>query len=1821
MHKNINEVAMKGSSRLSVSRSARDDGPASNTGKEAKSSPISTRSGRRLSTGSAGPSPVGSRSSTPSQSPSTRAAAALGSKVVTPGVTLKATPSRSKRSTPGSAPGSASRGSVLDKLRANREKLEKQGKAVNSKEKESKGKKDTKSNTTELEETGKEEDKHVIEAKDEVDTGKIIIVAESNKLSAEKTSTEQEGDENEDKENDLDAEQDITDKVEDVIDGSTDGKDEKTDNCKTIEKESVSEETSKEAENDGNIVIEVTDSIDISSEDTDTESEYELDGTKKTPDKQPEHDGSKRGSERRRHEKVSGKLDTVEVKASELDIEKRGQSETKSSVDSKAGSKTPITMKTEPDTKGATPGSAGIRTRLKSGSIQMNGTMTISAAKEKADMENIVKQITKIESSPPAKPTPAVTKKRPSSQTPSAIMEVVTVDHPPPKKRKIGRNNGSGQDNCNDYFCWLCHKEGTLVCCELCPRVYHSRCLGLSEALPQDWVCPECEKIMRAECVDTRSKAMEMLTIDQLCTLLKYALDRMKHVGSEPFQRPVDLNAVRNYSDYVYHPMDLTMMEKNIKKKQYGCTEAFLADAKWILHNCIIYNGAVGILTNSAKMIIKICKHEMNEIELCPDCYLNSCVRKNDEWFSETCRVPHTLVWAKLKGYPFWPSKALRESDGQVDVRFFGAHDRSWVPPSQCFLLSKNIPTSLQKGKRNQGLDMAIRELNIHIKKLRERFGNFEYAPFRTPYDKSDSYKPVIVHQSPKKPSTTSVQRQSSSTGSMYAKPRPNIISKRSAMSKTATALRNKYSAMVSLKKIDLSPDKNKRFRVAKKSDRREALKADEEDDDESDNDDGLDVDDGEADDNMESDGEENETNNVAVDSTGGKSRTDTDETVNTLEESRTDKDNAGTTHEEIITGKDGSQTDCVTKTVVQMADKKAETPKKTEAVHASKNIVDRLASKIKALQEMEEDNHADSIRKTSNESQKDDLTVLNSSVQNEVVEKADKQTDAPKETEKENDNHEIDKKDSVNVALLTETKQLNISNESDKEGSTGKDTMETFLEKTERESKEEYQKKLESLINSGKEKLGVKELNADLKDSESVSSDLDENDSELVEDTIDDLSSEEESGNDETEGKKSDMDSNSVDSCSAVETVNESSQESLDSLKESTESKTVECVKDTKESNLADEEQTKELKKSEEEAQTEELEDQQSENSNDGSDKSDKMEEEKGASEILHKELNEKITDKDNGKSKDSDGKDKQIKENDMENDKHNETEGQKVLNELGVVSQDATSEKKRKRTELDTDTECSEENDTSKKSKVTLDKGIENGVGLNVHTVLDSSSGELMEVRESASDSEAGCLEIDLDESVDQDKEKSVSEKDNETKTQKQGTGDSQDKDSSNDKAAEIDKQSEKSSNDTFVTKIDMQGMLRAGEKQASSLRPGSSASTSASAPTLETDGLEVMWSGDSSEFGKLPTQPPAKPDVDPNAELPTSSKIAEKFSKKMLVSIQATLEEMCKEVMEEQVKPDNLDTLHKQLQLARWEYSTELNEIRHNFQLTMSELKACWVAEKEQILKSQKTQFDKEKEAAVADAKRKQWCASCGKEAIFYCCWNTSYCDYPCQQKHWPVHMHSCLQTNKNKPPIGAMATATSTVVSTALMASSVQTTVPIVTAAVSAPHTTEPDHLRLLQNNITAAIQREEERQGEARTVSSPKYRAPMSAPPMNILQNIRQPGSVQAMGSPLMFNMNPAVAQMPRQRFNVQPMMMGGQPHVSLQQSVPGVGPGAPGVSMGGPGVGMGGRMVFSQQQMVPQALYPVHVQPQQSLLFRGQQQSMMAYGMPRPGPF
>uniref|UniRef100_A0A8C4EVH6 Zinc finger MYND-type containing 8 n=1 Tax=Dicentrarchus labrax TaxID=13489 RepID=A0A8C4EVH6_DICLA len=305
------------------------------------------------------------------------------------------------------------------------------------------------------------------------------------------------------------------------------------------------------------------------------------------------------------------------------------------------------------------------------------------------------------------------------------------------------------QDGRNDFYCWLCHREGQVLCCELCPRVYHAKCLKLPAEPEGDWFCPECEKITVAECIETQSKAMMMLTIDQLSYLLKFALQKMKQPGTEPFQKPVSLEQHPDYAEYIFHPMDLCTLEKNIKKKMYGCTEAFLADAKWILHNCIIYNGGNHKLTATAKVIVKICEHEMNEIEVCPECYLSAC-QKRDNWFCEPCSNPHPLVWAKLKGFPFWPAKALRDKDGQVDARFFGQHDRAWVPLNNCYLMSKEIPFSVKKTKSI--FNSAMQEMEVYVENMKKKFGVFNYAPFRTPYTPDNNFQMLL---DPANPSST----------------------------------------------------------------------------------------------------------------------------------------------------------------------------------------------------------------------------------------------------------------------------------------------------------------------------------------------------------------------------------------------------------------------------------------------------------------------------------------------------------------------------------------------------------------------------------------------------------------------------------------------------------------------------------------------------------------------------------------------------------------------------------------------------------------------------------------------------------------------------------------------------------------------------------------------------------------------------------------------------------------------------------------------------------------------------------------------------------
>jgi hypothetical protein len=65
---------------------------------------------------------------------------------------------------------------------------------------------------------------------------------------------------------------------------------------------------------------------------------------------------------------------------------------------------------------------------------------------------------------------------------------------------------------------------------------------------------------------------------------------------AEPFWKAVDVTEFSQYREYVAHPMDLSLLDRNIKRRMYGSTEAFVADTKWVLHNCIIFNTCKSVL-------------------------------------------------------------------------------------------------------------------------------------------------------------------------------------------------------------------------------------------------------------------------------------------------------------------------------------------------------------------------------------------------------------------------------------------------------------------------------------------------------------------------------------------------------------------------------------------------------------------------------------------------------------------------------------------------------------------------------------------------------------------------------------------------------------------------------------------------------------------------------------------------------------------------------------------------------------------------------------------------------------------------------------------------------------------------------------------------------------------------------------------------------------------------------------------------------------------------------------------------------------------------
>ena len=68
---------------------------------------------------------------------------------------------------------------------------------------------------------------------------------------------------------------------------------------------------------------------------------------------------------------------------------------------------------------------------------------------------------------------------------------------------------------------------------------------------------------------------------------------------------------VADYYDVIFHPMDMSLLEKKVRLFSYGSTEGFVEDVRWIAHNSVIFNGVSSKYSHDAKLVLKICRHEV----------------------------------------------------------------------------------------------------------------------------------------------------------------------------------------------------------------------------------------------------------------------------------------------------------------------------------------------------------------------------------------------------------------------------------------------------------------------------------------------------------------------------------------------------------------------------------------------------------------------------------------------------------------------------------------------------------------------------------------------------------------------------------------------------------------------------------------------------------------------------------------------------------------------------------------------------------------------------------------------------------------------------------------------------------------------------------------------------------------------------------------------------------------------------------------------------------------------------------------------------------
>jgi len=328
----------------------------------------------------------------------------------------------------------------------------------------------------------------------------------------------------------------------------------------------------------------------------------------------------------------------------------------------------------------------------------------------------------------------------------------------------------------HDWYCWHCHSGGEVLLCSSCHRVFHESCLkteyGMEsvkiDAVTSEWTCPFCKLFQSIpDAYNKRERRDLNNLLKALSNKLKEKLDVTDLLKRDIPQLPIkssDSNGgileqqaslspnfvdedkksaviLHSESDEGWRAtfllkQQISMSDVDVKSSscQYRVLDEFKADVQLIVHNIVIYHGAHSSIANKARQMLRECLTDLRELAACRDCYRYSQEKASEKyWFCKPCRPFHDLVYAKQKGFPYWPAKVIlgENDEGLLEVRFFGGyHQRAMVEKQHIRPITVNIHT-LQV-KRTSLWNKACEELRKHQELLDKVKMNEEFL--KEPY-------------------------------------------------------------------------------------------------------------------------------------------------------------------------------------------------------------------------------------------------------------------------------------------------------------------------------------------------------------------------------------------------------------------------------------------------------------------------------------------------------------------------------------------------------------------------------------------------------------------------------------------------------------------------------------------------------------------------------------------------------------------------------------------------------------------------------------------------------------------------------------------------------------------------------------------------------------------------------------------------------------------------------------------------------------------------------------------------------------------------------